>query len=231
MKKTLLILLTILFLLAMLTACNRAANPEETPDIYSDFEAITWQEAYAELLRYYAALPLADSETGWYFILHDIDQNGVPELFLVTKYDSGHTGYRFVYSFINGRAIRLEFDDMMTDGGSFAPLDGRPWVVIRHPAGAGGVYYRMAIDGYRLIPNAIGLTQLSEAGFERAAEGVYLSHENYYWFYLYDITDGWNYRKPLDVEEFENLFGNRSERNWFELHPINEDNIQRIIFG
>ena len=50
----------------------------------------SWQEAYAEKLLYYAQLPTGAGANGldstgaeWRFMLHDIDQDGVPELFIV----------------------------------------------------------------------------------------------------------------------------------------------------
>jgi hypothetical protein len=57
----------------------------------------TWQEAFEETLRFYSNLSLRDWETGWIFALHDINRDGVPELFLAMEQITGHVYYRYIY--------------------------------------------------------------------------------------------------------------------------------------
>ena len=61
-----------------------------------------WREAYAALLNNY--LPRADEMN--YFVLHDMDLDGVPELFVLINYGDGEN----FYTFRNGRVLLLESD-------------------------------------------------------------------------------------------------------------------------
>jgi len=199
------------------------------PETTSAPQILSWQEAYAALLRDYAKLPLAEMDAGWSFFLHDINRSGVPELFLVLEYETGHVRYDAVYTFSDGKAVSLEFEGLTTDGGIFAPLDGSPWVVLFGAAGSGGVYLQMVIDGYRLITVADGWFFISEEGHEQMwlalEEGQDFDWQNYKW---YDLSIGGN---TATVEEFTNVFGHRDERRWFRAHSITENNINSVIFG
>ncbi|MCL2841444.1 MAG: hypothetical protein FWE05_11830, partial [Defluviitaleaceae bacterium] len=113
-KDTFILALTLVVLFTF-TACGSNSNTEAPAeeqgnnDISSDIEIIinsSWQEAYTEILRLYATgQHLNEWETGWEFTLHDINQDGIPELFLGARQISGHIDYRYVYTFLGGEEI------------------------------------------------------------------------------------------------------------------------------
>jgi len=190
----------------------------------------TWQEAYASLLRYYAELPIeqfglpVNLEWGWHFVLHDIDQNGIPELFVLMHNLSGHTNYHAIYAFSNSEAISLEFDNMRWgDLSILAPLDNSPWIILSHAVGSGASLTRLKIDGNIIVSDAQGLYHLSDEGFERLDAGY--SYASYEWYVL--SIDG----NPVTVEEFESVFGGFGTKEPLEFFEITEANIQNIIFG
>ena len=120
-----------------------------------------WQSLYASLLRYYAELSFEHLPNAleWdrYFILHDINQDGIPELFIVMQNLSGHTNYYAIYTFSNGEAISLEFDKNIFGHSSIlAPLDNSPWIILSHAVGSGVSLTRMKIDGNAIVSDAQG---------------------------------------------------------------------------
>jgi len=139
------------------------AESDEIILIHAD----SWQDAYAEVLRLYAeGMNLNEWEVGWRFILHDINQDGIPELLLVAESMTGHAEHRYVYTFVDGTLISLEHESFVTDGGVFAPIDNSSWIVFFYPAGSGGWYRKRGIEGNALSEIASGFVTLSEAGHE-----------------------------------------------------------------
>jgi len=191
------------------------AEPVEIIPIHAD----SWQEAYAEALRFYATgQNLREWEVGWRFILHDINQDGIPELFLVAESMTGHVEHRYVYTFVDGTLISLEYESFVTDGGVFAPIDDSPWVVFFYPAGSGGWYRKRGIEGNALSEIASGFFTLSEAGHEIFFE--YGEVSGYEWYNL-TMND-----ESVTVNEFESIFGVWGQRRWLRSVPITEDNIR-----
>jgi len=91
----------------------------------------TWQDAYAELLLNYMTRNFnidCDQTIGGWFMLYDINQDGVPELIFA---DSFHfTSYLAIYTFIDGEPIQLDVDffaDYSTP--SFAPVNEEPGLI------------------------------------------------------------------------------------------------------
>jgi len=196
------------------------AKPVEIIPIHTD----SWQEAYADVLRLYAeGTNLNEWEVGWRFILHDINQDGIPELFLEAESMTGHTEHRYVYTFVDGTLISLEHESFVTDGGVFAPIDDSPWVVFFYPAGSGGWYRKRGIEGNALSEIASGFVTLSEAGHEIFF--VYGEVSGYKWYNL-TIND-----EPATAIEFESIFGVWGQRRWLRSVPITEDNIRDGVFS
>ena len=194
-------------------------------DIFiANLSAATWQEAYKALLQKYAEIQLLEMEDEYTFILHDIDQDGVPELFLLMNYETGHFRISAVYTFTEGRVVSLEYSGWMTDGGIFAPLNNNSWIVMFYAAGSGGLYRQMKIDQNRLILIFEGSFHLSDEGHQKMwEEPESFDIESYEWYVLH--ING----KTATAAEFENVFGNRNERKWLGSYSITEANIQKII--
>jgi len=183
-----------------------------------------WQEAYAEILRLYATGQyLKEWEVSWNFALHDINHDGVPELLLESRQESGHFYYRYVYTFADGVAIPLAFEGFLTDGGIFSHIDDSPWVIAFLAAGSGGWYRKLEMVGHGLLPIAEGMALLSDKGHEMMLEEGF-DLQNYEWF---NLTLNEN---EVTAEEFESVFGSWNDRVWLNFYEVNNDNIMRIIF-
>jgi|GEM_PF-2888429 len=171
----------------------------------------SWQEAFAEKLRFYENLPLRDWENGWMFALHDINRDGIPELFLAMKQITGHVYYRYVYAFTNGELVSLEFEGFMTDGAIFAPIDNSPWIFAFLAAGSGGHYIKLEITGNELLPTLEAMAFMSETGHEMMMEYENFDWRNYKW---YDLTISGN---EATAEEFERIFAAHDDRHWLHF--------------
>ena len=189
-----------------------------------------WQNLYASLLRYYAELsfeqfnlPIA-LEWDWYFILHDINQNGIPELFVVMQNLSGHTNYYAIYTFSNGEATSLEFDEIGFGNVSIlAPLDNSPWIILSYAVGSGASLTRLKIDGNVVVPDAQGLYHLSDEGFEMEYAGEPI--DSFEWHIL--TLNG----NIVEVDLFEAIFGRFMENEQLVPYAITEGNITSVILG
>ena len=191
----------------------------------------TWQEAYTVLLREYMYTELVYIENGWYFLLHDINQDSIPELIIIMRYITSHASYRNVYTFTSGAVLQHEFVIIATDGGLFAPGYGRPWVVMFLAAGSGGWYIRFEVDGDMLIRTHEGMSYLSDEGHEAEMNDPYnFDCRNYRVFYMRDVIQG-DGLKTTTVYEFEYLFGCHDMRKWLTAIPITEENIYEAIHG
>ena len=183
----------------------------------------TWQKAYAALLRDYASMPLQEMESGWQFILHDINHDGVPELFLVMRFVTEHTDYRYAYTFVDNEVQRLNFEGFLTDGFIYAVTNDRPWIVAFLAVGSGGFYSRLALENGGIIPVVEGSAFMSELGHEAMWEDEDFDWQSYEWRDL--IING----NEATVHEFEYAFGSLDERVFLELFDVNEGNIRRHI--
>jgi len=249
-----------LCVLVLLAACGSEASrqnsneeisaPTHAPTIAGVLAATgtTWQEAYAALLREYASqCPYAadypwmlERGYGWHFALHDINNSGIPELFLMEKSRYLTVTYYAVYTFIDGELTPLEFQSTTSWGFIFAPLDGRAFVIdVDKEGGRAASYRRWDIDGLTLVATARGLATLNEAGREkldnRAEDAAWIDWTELYqlddwyeWFFPYITTDGWSNRQLLTAREFENIFPRRDERRRLEILPITDENINNL---
>jgi len=199
-------------------------EPTYTPHTHKipPVSADTWQEAFAELLRLYLATPLRDWEEAWKFILHDINQDGIPELILVTRHITGHMEYRYAYSFANGVTVQLGFENFLTDGAIFAPMDGSPWIVAFLAAGSGGMYVKLEMVGDEIVPVIEGMAFMSQAGHD-----MYTTDDFDWWSYeWHDVTLN---DDPVTPAEFVYVFGKWEDRIWLSPREINDENIARYF--
>ena len=124
-------------------------------------QADTWQEAYEAIMQNYAAL-----EADLFYLIHDIDMNGTPELIIV-GYLSGGDSVDIVYTFKDGSAVRLENDRgigvfLGARSGVVAAPNNEPGIVtyaIGSAAGTFGTnryYQRFMLDGDKLIIDSHG---------------------------------------------------------------------------
>ena len=201
----------------------------------------TWQEAYAVLLREYA-----EWSEYLYFLLHDFDNDGIPELIVMGHeyYDGGEL-VDAVFTFKNGEVLSLEYDgDVAIAGFALgartrmlaAPGDAPGLIVYRIGPSAGVFgtsvnYYRIVIDGQRLVIDAHGeryidISTLSELyndfGYGSDIDQAALindinQHTHYY------INDSAVPEKEL-CRTFE--LGNQ-----ISFSSITEANIQQVIFA
>ena len=207
-------------------------EPNEEVEQPTEIQHFSWQEAYTEILRQYAELPLdfdslGELGRGWNFILHDINQDGIPELILVMRYLS-FAGIYSVYTFTNDEVVSLEFDEVVGDVGLFAPPNNNPGIVFSQWAGSGAMYSKMGIEGNALSIMVRGFHHLNEEGFEKEWE---LSEQGLDFEYSYEwrvltIND-----EPATAEEFEYMFGAWKREYWLRDFPIIEYNIRNGVLG
>jgi len=224
MKRYLSILCLMVVVLAALSACheiqgasNLAIEPQSAYEVNTEYEntqdiateAINWQDAYSYKLRYYARLSIATgtNEAEWRFILHDINQYGIPELILVMAYDNGYVDYRSVYGIVDGSVTRLKTAlPVGMDRGMLIPPNGSSGIIRVQYGGYIARYTKLNLSGATLAPVVNG----------DAVRAIDSFRVNAY---------------PVTEEEFEYIFGKHDERNWLALHEITEDNIRDIIWG
>jgi len=195
----------------------------------------TWQEAYAELLRSYAELPLRpDSiEIGWHFALHDINRDGTPELFLLMLYGNGHNSYRSIYTFNDRILLSLEFENFAIDGSLFSLSNGGPYIIARTDVGFGASYMRMLISSNKIIVNYYGYCRPNQNAMENYWDIFDIQEYNPALMYFYLTSDSnSNFiidENLVDLQTFQYIFGNRDDRFNIVLYELSEYNIARII--
>ena len=199
----------------------------------------SWQDAYKSILTRYAALPMAeinkilpvDFDTGWHFILYDIDKDGIPELFLVEVYAALQNWYRSIYTFYEGQIVDLGFHGVLTDGGFYAfKCSSVPWVVLFVYVGAGGTYERLVIEGSSLYSAVTGARQFSNDMFDSLdpSEREHFSSRSDYYLDLYYLTID---NQSVSRSEFEHYFGRRSDIFWLAPILITEENIEKWLYA
>ena len=209
MKKylSLLTALVIVFILAGCGNNNTPANYIEVPPVETTPSEISadvvssWQEVYAEILRYYYAnVPLSDAWFDWHFFLHDVDKDGTPELFIV--YLAAGIWSESIYRFSDGEIIPIK-GDFFAYWGIFQPID-RNGIVVQ----AYGKYNIMVINNDELV---------SELAFRRP----FLPDEQHWYINDVEVTE----------HEFAELFRSVvSVTNIFPF-AVSEANIREVIFG
>jgi len=141
-------------------------------------------------------------------MLHDINQSGVPQLFLV-RYHEGQVSHHTAYGVLHGNATQLKTapgHDQLYYGGMYIA-----------PGGTGIIRYasRGVVSHYEKL-------SLSEGGtLSRTINGD-----------TSPLADSFRTRAiPVTQEEFEETFGRPDERVWLVLHEITEAGIRDVVFG
>jgi len=200
------------------TATVPTADTEPVEPTREAFEA--WQYAYAELLREYAMLILGHSpcgyfpnEPGGFFILYDIDTDGVPELIVADRFH--FTSYFAAYTFSDGSIMPLEAEYFYDYGTRFFALpDNNAGIGMESNEGVFNSAALLVIDGHRLIPKF----RLSRWESWEASRTLWSINGD-------EVTE-------IEHDEmYDKLFGRWYERDLIFHHEITEANIQDIVFG
>ena len=223
MMKNIFVSILAAVMLFVFTTCaadgDTAASPAELiPAHEADAgqEVVSWREAYAKLLREYAARSIGycpwascantPNPPGGYFMLFDINGDGVPELIVTDRFH--FISYEAAYTFSDG-LIPLETAYFYGYATRFFSLPGgRHGLGMESNEGVWNSAAVLIIDGNRLIPE-ITL---------RRGEG--------------DFGTWWRINEETVTEDehdrlYASLFGDLDERNWLFLHRITEANIYR----
>ena len=177
---------------------------EHQTDVPNFWMRGAWQEAYAALLREYAALWRGNPGN---FILHDVIGNGTPAL--IVRDRAHFTRYFAAYIFQNGEVVALEANYFYDYATMFFPAwNWGIWMLSNE--GVWDARALLIIEDGRLIP---------QQSFRRGegAEGI--------WWQL----NG----EHITEEQFDAWSRSMFERSWQAIwgHEINEANIQNIVLA
>jgi hypothetical protein len=170
----------------------------ETP-IIEEITFASWQEAYVNLLRDYAARSIGVSSCGetsnppgGSFLVYDIDGDGIPEIIVVDRFH--FTTYVAAYSYRNG-LISLEADYFYDYGTMFFSLPGNG-MGMRSNEGAWNSAAVLVVEGDSLIPE-ISLRRGEEEGeiWWRVNDEVVTEEEHDVLYY--SLFGDWNERIPV----------------------------------
>ena len=179
---------------------------------HTHIESLAWQEAYAEVLRYYYTnVPMPEwlEYQNWSFFLHDMVGHGTPTLFIV--YFGAGIWSESIYHFVDGEIIPIEGSFFAYWG--IVPPVNRPGIIIQ------------AYGLYDLIE--LGLDELSIALSMRRPfmcddEGWYINGVN---VSEDEFTEA--FRDVMPIWYWDRLYsGDRT--NIFPSN-ITEANIQKVI--
>lgn len=190
-----------------------------------------WRTAYAELLQHYMERPITNEDNPyvWHFTLHDINRNGIPELFTYVQYASGHVNVRAIYTFIHGEVLALDsaYVSGVSDGWLFSPADNSPYLIVFNAAGSGGRLERVFIEGERISTYASGFFFLNDTGHEIFYEGGDVDWVRHGFVWYNTSVDG----EYVTAEVFADLFKVCTEMEWLRSFVINTPNIQAVVLG
>ena len=197
---------------------------------------VTWQETYAALLRYY--YEQYDGEYILHFLLHDIDMDGIPELFIS---EQGDWVYHIdvVYTFRDGKAVFLEFGEgvgfmphlFSASGPYLTPNHGNaPGVIAR--IWAHGIYMAklIIVDENRLVVKYDGEWFVDRDALHRVVVGDEIDDDAFDALieeYTTITINGY----VVSEDEFFRVFGHGNEYPRMQANQITETNIQNIIFA
>ncbi|MCL1993269.1 MAG: hypothetical protein FWG66_10020 [Spirochaetes bacterium] len=186
-------------------------------------DQMAWRAAYAELLR--EAVPAFTDSGGrvfGYFLLHDIDGSGIPELVLFeADLWTGALSPVRAYAFSDGSLRPLELGDFsrMISSSIYAPADGTGIAAI---TGGGGdvFFFRLELEDGVFRTCATGELELFEYVFaDDAGEASFRQ------VFVYTI-DG----REVGADEFWSVFTRWDEAQNL-TRPITEGDIYSAIFG
>ena len=218
------------------------ASISEPVLLESEPKMLLWQDAFADLLRAYS---LKGGQL--FFLLHDFDKSGIPELIIVGKYEDEMID--IVYAFRDGEVLRLEYERgvqiagfaLSARAGVIAPPDGVPGLITYITgASAGGFgsssgYTMIVIDEQKLIRKYGGarsidfhaLNELFDDMGRGAVDNDELDaaiREHTRWI-INNIA--------VSEKEFDRIFGRGKTREEYRLSPlrITEKNINAKLYG
>jgi len=175
MKRTLLALIA---LATLLTACQavptedaqEVAEPIAEIENYTEpvepaSQVLSWQEVYVALLLEYK-----EESEDLFFVLHDFDKSGIPELVVVGGFED-IPWYDAVYAFRSGDAVALEIGDGVHIGGpvlsarksGITNTSGNEPGLITYFVGVGSLfgastyYSRIVVENDKLIVDNMGV--------------------------------------------------------------------------
>ena len=262
-KAARMLLVTLVVSAIMLTACVltidyveveleefvTALEAQAEPDM-SMPKSTTWQEAFASLLRENYAGERFSNCGGYFgrirFFLHDMDMDGLPELFVLNSIDRLVT----VYTFRNGAIVPIEHDEYdeyiplfgllhgaarMRIGPAPEQMPGFVFAEIGPSAGMFGTssfFWRVVIDINRFVIADYG-ERLVDAGalheifdnFGHDADPDELDAARQEHTHI--LLNG----NPVTEEELDRVFGRILEIGGFPCYDVTEENIRDIIFG
>jgi hypothetical protein len=228
----------------VLFSYDKAPWADETqPTQIIEPQALTWREAYAELLREYMVQNIIQSDPV-YFLLLDIDKDGIPELVVVGGdfTDSWDDYTDVTYTFKNGNVLSLEYADGVslvgyalsaTCGMTLMP-GGEPGLqtyAIGASAGVFGAnawYQIIVVDGDRLVIGTHGMRYVDVEAlnemfddFGRSIDdynALEIAIEEHTYYYIND--------NAVSEDELYNVFFDGEE---IMRYRITEDNIHDIV--
>ena len=195
----------------------------------------TWQETYAELLRAYAKLHLEGQEAGWHFSLYDINQDGIPELFLAMYYYTGHMTYHRVYTFVENTYISIGFEGASPISVLTMVEDIGPYIFVYSSLARSTILERLYKDKNQIRRDYRGLFRVSDYDYaDPSFWYLNIREKEFDWFELYINSNPESefhlYLIPVTVEEFEHIFGLRTNHVQIDIFPISEYFIQLLLF-
>ncbi|MCL2375845.1 MAG: hypothetical protein FWC76_00475 [Defluviitaleaceae bacterium] len=182
-------------------------------------QAPLWQVKYTALLREHVG-------QNFYFILHDIDGDGMPEL-LIFEFIRARSENNTFYTFRNGEMVSLEAyvgfsaESLFTIPGEYSAIFNNFTTMYSE------YVMRVTIDGNNIVITHEGFTTPSEEGREISRDkGLEHIWRDIQW-YRFEING-----EAVTAEEFTDIFGwDWSERAWLEPILITEESISTMIGG
>jgi len=224
-----------------------------------DTSTLSWQEAYAALLRENHAEERISPDgnlAGFdHFLLHDIDMDGIPELFIRKLIYTGNTRYDYdfivtVYTFRNGEVVSLEYNEeeiWLRDlfagaartniGPAPRNMPGFVFSIMGPSAGLFGTssyYWRAVIDGDSLVIADYGEWYIDVKTLYELFDGFgYDTDDDILDAAIQEHTYFSINGNPVSLEELERVFGVFEDEDWWyhQLATVNRNNINDLIFG
>ncbi|MCL2221252.1 MAG: hypothetical protein FWB92_02830 [Oscillospiraceae bacterium] len=224
----------------------------------------TWQEAYAAYLRERAGR-MASGQTGeslrYQFFLHDIDGNGIPELFYIV---TGWHPVTAVYTFRNNEMVALELGNdvsfsvyyVITNEYFFMSAGSHGIITHTDVGHVGTSWQRVVINGNRLEVNAVGYSgfvnpmssermwtidgvSVSEAAFYRDFMGKVIQHHPLNEQNIQGVINNWR-PTPIQVQQVETAPSwqeayaaviRRHSGRYFSLQYISGSNVPELLIA
>ena len=203
-----------------------------------------WRKAFATLLLHNYPKGYSDCGDFWgphSFFLHDMDMDGIPELFVLDNFEDEAK----IYAYRNGEIITIDLSDIPLQGflrgaarTSIGPAPGNTEGFVfseRWPSaglfGTGADFWRVVIEGDRLVIADFGQWYIDVAALhklfdnfgwdadEDVLNAAILEHTR---LHINDVT--------VPESELNRVFGRDSVAG-FRRYDVTDENVDYIIFG